>query len=156
MKIKVYSFSSKFMGPLILSSGRQGWESPRTAVWCISLFCFLASFFRSSLGKSPSLFRKPVPDYRTQLPLTSSPAGTSHRTQSTLAVGNKNNIVANIIWVHVNMKAEAKSRAFLPQGRMTGVWFLGETVGFQARLHGQRNLARLKFIGKTQTFGFFS
>ena len=47
--------------------------------------------------------------------------------------------------VHVNMKTEPKSRDFfLPPGRTTGVWLLGETLGFQARLCGQRKLARLK------------
>lgn len=36
MKIEVYSFPPKFMGPWTLSSSLQEWESPRTPVWCLS------------------------------------------------------------------------------------------------------------------------
>lgn len=57
----------------------------------------------------------------TNLPLTSSPTGTTHKTQNTLAAGNRNNPLASITMMHVNIKGELKSRDFSPQGRTTGI-----------------------------------
>ena len=50
MKIKVYSFPSRFMGPLILSLSLQEWESLRTPGAFLSLFSWLRFIFSSKAG----------------------------------------------------------------------------------------------------------